>query len=203
MHFLPTPANGRSGSAIFDAEGRMIVAVLRARTVDDSEGIATPVQSFYDAFSVKTGSQPRWRESIEEMPAQCPGGSCPGGVCPIPGGTQRSPVPYLLPYRYREQFRNQQAVPLPQKSGAPSPAWPTLPGGTSGSVDLSPTNEKLDRIADMLGTLIQLQPGQAAKPAETIDDKARMQADEAVKAATDAKSAADKAAAAAADAGTR
>jgi len=33
LHFLPTPANGRSGSAVFDAEGKMIVAVLRARTV--------------------------------------------------------------------------------------------------------------------------------------------------------------------------
>lgn len=70
-------------------------------------------------------------------------------------------------------------------------------------MDLSPTNEKLDKIADMLGTLIQAQPAQALKPAETIDDKARKQADEAAKAATDAKTAADTAAAAATEAGSR
>jgi len=203
LHFLPTPANGRSGSAVFDAEGKMIVAVLRARTVNDSEGIATPVQTIYDAFSIKTNAKPQWRESSEEMLTQCPGGNCPGGVCPMPSGSQQSPAPYLLPYRYREQLRNQQAGPLPQKPGGTSPAWPTLPSVSSNSVDLSLTNEKLDKIADMLGTLIQAQPAQAPKSAETIDDKARKQADEAAKAATDAKTAADKAATAAVDAGTQ
>ncbi len=112
-------------------------------------------------------------------------------------------APYLLPYRYREQYRNQQAGPLPQKPGGTSSAWPTLSIGSANSVDLSPTNEKLDKIADMLGTLIQAQPAQAQKPAEAIDEKARKQADEAAKAATDAKTAADKAATAAADAGTQ
>ncbi len=197
LHFLPTPANGRSGSAIFDAEGKMIVAVLRARTANDSEGIATPVQCLYEAFGVQARqSKPQWRESQDSTLTQCPGGVCPGGTCP-------APAPYLLPYRYREQYRNQQAGPSPQKPGVPSPAWPTLPIGSSGSVDLSPTNEKLDKIADMLGTLIQAQPAQALKPAETIDDKARKQADEAAKAATDAKTAADTAAAAATEAGSR
>jgi hypothetical protein len=195
LHFLPTPANGRSGSAIFDAEGKMIVAVLRARTVNDSEGIATPVQCLYEAFGGQAKqSKSLWRESQESTLTQCPGGSCPGGTCP-------APAPYLLPYRNREQQRNQQAGPSPQKPGGTSPAWPTLSIGSSNSVDLSPTNEKLDKIADMLGTLIQAQPAQAPQPAETIDDKARKQADEAAKAATDAKTSADKAATAAADAG--
>ena len=211
LHFLPTPANGRSGSAIFDADGTKIVGVVRARTANDTEGIATPVQTIYDAFAVATeskpwsqaayaGRSPLWRESGEETPAQCPGGNCPGGVCPVPSGSQQSPTPYLLPYRYREQNRNQQGSP--PKPPAASPAWPTLPGA-SGSVDLSPTNEKLDKIADMLGTLIQSQPAQVPKPAEAVDDKARKQAEDAAKAATDARTAADKAATAAADAGTQ
>ena len=166
------------------------------------------MQSIYDAFSVKTEAKPEWRESPEEMFVQCPGGNCPsgncpGGVCPMPSGSQPSPATYLLPYRYREQNRNQQGGASPQKPAAPSPAWPTLPGSASGSVDLSPTNEKLDKIADMLGALIQSQPAQAPKPAETVDEKARKQADEAAKAATDAKTAADKAATAATDAGTQ
>jgi hypothetical protein len=202
LHFVPTPANGRSGSAIFDADGKIIVAVLRARTANDSEGIATPVKTIYDAFTTKTQSKPEWRESACETPAQCPGGtcpggSCPGGVCPMQGGSQPSPAPYLLPYRYREQFRNQPGGSPPSKPGTASPAWPTLPGGNSASADLGPTNEKLDRIADMLGVLIQ------SKPADAVDDKARKQADDAAKAATDAKTAADKAATAAADAGTQ
>jgi len=50
-----------------------------------------------------------------------------------------------------------------KKPGGTSPAWPTLPSVSSNSVDLSLTNEKLDKIADMLGTLIQAQPAQAPK----------------------------------------
>jgi len=52
LRFVPTPANGRSGSAIFDAEGRQILAIVRARTGDDAEGIATPVAAVYRAFDV-------------------------------------------------------------------------------------------------------------------------------------------------------
>ena len=91
LHFLPTPANGRSGSAIFDAEGKMIVAVLRARTVNDSEGIATPVQCLYEAFGGQAKQpKPQWRESQDSTLTQCPGGTCPSGTCPggtCPGGT--------------------------------------------------------------------------------------------------------------------
>ncbi len=50
LRFLPAPANGRSGSAVFDGEGRRIVALLTARTGDGAEGIATPVQAIYRAF---------------------------------------------------------------------------------------------------------------------------------------------------------
>ncbi len=99
LHFVPAPANGRSGSAVFDADGLRIVGLLRARTGDDSEGIATSVQSLYGAFG--GGQQTQF---------------CPGGKCPTP-----KPKPYVLPYRYREQFRD-PAVPQPKQR-----VWPTLP----------------------------------------------------------------------------
>lgn len=188
LHFLPTPANGRSGSAVFDAEGMMIVAVLTARTINDSEGIATPVQCLYDAFGFQVNnSKKEWRESTEIIPTQCPGGQCPGGQCP-PGGQGQAPKPYLLPYRYQEQFRNQK--PTPTQPAAPSPAWPTLPSAQSSTVDLSPTNQKLDKITDALDALLKLQtPGSAPVPAAPapapIDDAAR-------KAAAEAKAVADK-----------
>jgi len=41
LYFVPTPANGRSASAIFDAQTQRIVGLLKARTADDSKGIAT------------------------------------------------------------------------------------------------------------------------------------------------------------------
>ena len=50
LRFVPTPANGRSGSAIFDAEGRRILGIVRARTGDNAEGIATSLQAIYQAF---------------------------------------------------------------------------------------------------------------------------------------------------------
>ncbi|MGW8256526.1 MAG: S1 family peptidase [Thermoguttaceae bacterium] len=189
--FLPAPANGRSGSAIFDGEGKMIVALLRARTGDNSEGIATSVQSVYEAFTPKTSG---WRlaQDAENHLVQCPGGTCP---------LQPRATPYLLPYRYREQFRNQQSVP--SQPPAPNSAWPTLPPSPANDIDLGPTNDKLDKIAEMLGTLVRDKESAKALPAvtETIDEKARQQAGEAVKAATDAKTAADKAAQAASEAG--
>jgi len=189
LHFLPTPANGRSGSAVFDAEGKMIVAVLRARTVNDSEGIATPVQCLYDAFGIKAKAG-GWRpEAVGLKPeaclTQCLGGSCPGGQCP-------APAPYLLPYRYKEQYRNQQ--PAPSQPAAPSPAWPTLPIVQPGTVDLGPTNEKLDKIAALL--IKQFQPtspsaAQVPLPAP-VDDAARKAADEAKTTAAEAKVQSDK-----------
>jgi hypothetical protein len=217
LHFLPTPANGRSGSAVFDAEGKMIVAVLRARTVNDSEGIATSVQCIYDAFgkesrhsslsleedrhsclspkedrhsclSLREGSQ----EYLSSTLVQCPGGACPGGACP----TQPGSTPYLLPYRYREQNRNQQQSP--SQPAAPLPAWPTLPIGQSNTADLGQTNQKLDKIADSLDILIKSKTAEpvpvqsTSPPPAPIDETARKTADEAKAQATAVKTQIEK-----------
>jgi len=73
LHFVPTPANGRSGSAIFDAEGRMIVGLLRARTVDNSNGIATSLQALHAALDGSSRSETR---NLNSRIAPCPDGSC-------------------------------------------------------------------------------------------------------------------------------
>lgn len=146
LRFVPVPANGRSGSALFDAAGEKIVGVIRARTIDNSEGIAVSLEELYRALGNKTawlpnaGTQPP-RQSVagESAPVQCPGGTCP------------APTPYLLPYRYREQFRNQpQQAPQQQ-------VWPTLPAQPAAPpVDLGSTNQRLDKLLDSQGKIAEL-----------------------------------------------
>jgi hypothetical protein len=47
LRFVPAPAMGRSGSALFDADGQRIVGLVRARTLDNGQGVASSVQSLY------------------------------------------------------------------------------------------------------------------------------------------------------------
>ncbi|HUT11795.1 MAG TPA: serine protease [Thermoguttaceae bacterium] len=100
LRFTPVPANGRSGSAVFDVEGTMIVGLLRARTVDDAQGIATSIQQLHAGLGSVSSAQ---------SAAQCPGGLCPipgrlfGGGQQQPQPQQQSPWPTLPPI--------QQAVP--------------------------------------------------------------------------------------------
>jgi len=137
--FVPGPANGRSGSAVFDAAGERIVGLLRARSMDDSHGFATSVQALYRAFAVSSSAKP----SGARPQAASSGGEdvqCPGGECPTPWR--------LLPYRHYQDERFRQ---LERQLPGPSPAWPTLPpGATSPPVDLQPLEEKLDRNAEMM-----------------------------------------------------
>ncbi len=135
MYFLPPPANGRSGSAIFDARGETIVGLLKARTGDDSTGIASSLPSLHGAFSasVNANRRPSTTSSVAKKDAQCPGGTCP------------SPSPWRLsPYRQQQDDR------IGQLQNQRQQVWPTLPVAGTQSLDLSPTNEKLDRIADLL-----------------------------------------------------
>ena len=117
--FRPPPADGRSGSAVFDAQGRQIVALLRAREETTGLGVATSVQSLYQAF----------RQRPTERQTQ----TCPSDAC--------KPLERLLP--------NQRSP-----HGSQPQVWPTLPGAaSSAAVDLSETNRKLDRIAELLSGL--------------------------------------------------
>ncbi len=134
LHFVPGPANGRSGSAIFDAAGEQIVGVLRARSIDDSRGIATSVQGLYRAFGVSGSASGKAPSAAAANSTQCPGGNCP-----VP--------PHLFPYRREmdQRLRKLEGQP-PQAS-----PWPTLPSPTAApQVDLHPIEEKLDHNAEMM-----------------------------------------------------
>jgi len=141
--FVPGPANGRSGSAVFDATGERIVGLLRARSMDDSHGFATSVQALYRAFSTSSNCRLKIENLQLPIETQCPGGQCP--IVPSQGDV----TPWrLLPYRHYQDERYRQ---LERQLPAPSPAWPTLPpGATSSPVDLRPLEQKLDRNADMM-----------------------------------------------------
>lgn len=178
LYFVPPPANGRSGSALFDGQGRYVIGLVKARTGDGTAGLATSVEAIYQAFlppdaqrsnfnsarlsgltSGAAGAGPATEslpstpggtaehrysgddstvESLHrsvgareaETPAQCPGGNCP------------PPIPYLLPYRYREQFRNQPQAPQP------SPAWPTVPVQPAAPLELGLIHQRLDRLLE-------------------------------------------------------
>ena len=133
LRFVPVPANGRSGSAMFDAEGRQIVGIVRARTGDNTEGLANTVQMIYAAMQgADRSSESRSAVGPDAawfaQPTQCG----PGGCCP----TQPPPSQnHLLPFRNRREQQN------------PSP-YPTLPSAPP--MDLKPLDEKLGKIADLL-----------------------------------------------------
>ncbi|HUW81914.1 MAG TPA: serine protease [Phycisphaerae bacterium] len=179
--FRPTPANGRSGSAIFDAEGTRIVGLLRARNEQDRHGIATSIEGLYRGLGTPTAYAGRQVQ-------------CPGGVCPTPqGGAQATPEdsPWrLLPYRQKQdqQFRGIQQ----QQS---NPVYPTLPmqpiGPAAPAVDLGPTNQRLDGLGDKIDLLVEeiRRSHEAAPPipvaplpSEPLVDEAALKAAEEAKA---------------------
>lgn len=95
LRFVPPPANGRSGSAVFDEDGKQILALVCARDEQRAEGIAIPVQVIY-----RTVGQPNTEKTQ----------ACPGGTCP----------PYrLLPYRQQQE---QGRGPSPVWPTLPGPA---------------------------------------------------------------------------------
>jgi len=75
--FVPPPANGRSGSAIFDAGGTKIIGLLHARTMDNSVGYAISAANIHRAI----------RNEALLTTVDFEGGirfGCPGGICPVP-----------------------------------------------------------------------------------------------------------------------
>jgi hypothetical protein len=97
LRFVPAPASGRSGSALFDAEGERIVGVVRARTLDNGQGIAVSVQSLYGQLC----------RAAAERQVQCGPNGC------------TAPQYRLLPYRQQQQ----QQQPSQPKANP----WPTMP----------------------------------------------------------------------------
>ncbi len=112
LHFLPAPANGRSGSALFDAAGRLIIGLVRARSGDGSRGIATSVQAVYRALGNEAQRRTVARASLPPVVLA----QCAGGLCPSRGS--------LLPFRSQ-----------PSDPGQGGPLYPTLPLGSRGAAD--------------------------------------------------------------------
>lgn len=177
VRFTPTPADGRSGSAIFNEDGTQIVALLNARAVDSSHGIAVSLGCLYRNLSTKAAY-----EDIEERLTQwggqqggCDGnGSCPGGQClPAPqspssgnsgilgrlrgglgGGSGAYPT---LP-----SPSDPQSGIFPGVNPLPSPRTP-LPSPQQGNS--SQLEYKLDRMNDSLqGILGELRGSRIAGP---------------------------------------
>ncbi|MEE8452460.1 MAG: trypsin-like peptidase domain-containing protein [Thermoguttaceae bacterium] len=145
LHFVPTPANGRSGSAIFDEAGEQIVGLLRARVEDGaaSHGVATSVQSLYRAFA---SGQPTTIDSPTSggSPTQCG----PNG-CPADNSQWR-----LSPYRQgqdqidrRQDERIDGLYPtMPRQQYAPM--TPVQPPPVQPPLDIRPIVSGLDRLSE-------------------------------------------------------
>jgi S1-C subfamily serine protease len=125
LQFVPPPANGRSGSALFDADGQHILGLVRARTADSSTGIATPIETIYQALDAPASSTAKLPDGVRAGTAGSAGPSqpvqCGPNGCPL-GGPAPSPAPgyHLLPYR---QNLDHQIDGLKNPGGP----WPTLP----------------------------------------------------------------------------
>lgn len=68
--FLPPPANGRSGSAVFDAEGTRIVGLIFGRDETHGQGLAVPLDAI--------------RASLHTPGRIVRTQACPDGLCPLP-----------------------------------------------------------------------------------------------------------------------
>lgn len=121
MRFLPVPANGRSGSAIFNADGTRIVGLLYGRLKDDTEGLAVSAAMLHQVFG----------RSANGQPSQCG----PGGCLPYGGK--------LMPWR-----KQQPAAPTAPSN--PWPTGPPVTVTPPATVDLTPIGQRLDGIAEIL-----------------------------------------------------
>ena len=180
--FLPPPANGRSGSAVFNADGTKIVGLVRARNDAAGHGIATGLivlrnQMVATSDRGGTSSLALQQSAIAAAGPQVataanvsecgPGGCGPGGCGP--GGCE-VPKYRLLPYRQRQGYESS----APPRAENP---WPTLPAPAATTPDLSPLEQQLGRITNLLedlrqGTKAAPAPLPAAAPAPAPDPTA-------------------------------
>lgn len=162
-NFLPPPADGRSGSALFDARGEQIVGLIFGRDKTDSPGYSVTVGQIYQGFSAwangrGASSAPRivlrfahddggWRVARRtRSPPSCGPDGCPNGT-------------QLLPYR---RYNNERLGQLQQQQQQQPQIqlYPTLPPYQAApqlaprpEVDFSGVNARLDRIAQLLESI--------------------------------------------------
>ncbi len=155
LYFTPPPANGRSGSALLNAEGTMIVGLLTARTGDDRQGIATSLQALYKGLGKEVSTN-----------EQCGPNGCP---------SQQAPPYRALPYRQQHDWEHRQLKPV----------WPTLPPPVQPTppIDLSETNQRLEHIAILLenslaARLAPRSPDETAQAAQKENEQLKATVDE-------------------------
>lgn len=159
LYFLPTPANGRSGSAIFDAAGEKIVGLLRGRYEGEQggqpHGVATSAAQICSVFASPSGER--------QTQQQCG----PSG-CPTDNKWR------LSPYRFGQDQRNDAQderidslyPTMPQQQLLPAaPMVPVAP--IVAPIDLAPVTQGLDRLAngqDRISQLLILMQDEAVIP---------------------------------------
>jgi hypothetical protein len=137
--FSPTPALGRSGSAIFDADGKMIVALLRAQAIDGRKepvyGLAVNIREIWAALygaEYSTGIHVEDREVFWPPAVQV---QCGPDGCPPSQGSGG----YVLPYRQRqEQINRRQDKQI-------GDLYPGKPFKAPGAEVEPPADENLDQ----------------------------------------------------------
>ena len=135
LTFVPAPRDGRSGSAIFAADGSCIVGLLRARNEEAREGIACTISRVVRFLRIGVAR-------VAQRVAGCPDGQCPTNR--FPRLFRDQPQPNQNPY---------PTLPAP----APQQVYPTLPlpVPVSPTVDLSGVENKLDKLEASISQLIE------------------------------------------------
>lgn len=185
--FLPVPADGRSGSAIFDSAGTRIVGLLRARSSQDTYGIATSLASLYRELSKPTAYADRPSEKrlvpVVRRPTSQLVASANQPAAASPRSTQCGPwgcpVPQVVPPC------TAQAGRIRIESQSPSDVWPTLPvppptdaaaPAANVDVELAPALAKIDQLKQVnqgiAATLVEIRT--AVVPPEAAADRHRL-----------------------------
>lgn len=129
LYCRPPPHNGRSGSAVFDAGGTRIVGIIQRRNDRMAAAAVLPVAVLHETFGGE-----RQTQSSQCGPLGCSPGNGGWFGRPVEPGTPRAAP-------QREQLR----PPSPFKTLPQSDRTYERP-----PLDLSQTNRRLDRIADLL-----------------------------------------------------
>jgi len=198
--YQPPPANGRSGSALFNTAGR-IVGVINAQRLDRPNGtaihgLAVPVSHVYRVYGSAT-QRTLAHTAVVQMPQ-----------CPVQQFRYQLPLPGVQRRQYQDGFQQGQqcgpeGCPLPQTQPPPNSGafggggvFPSMPGGGLGilpppqpqqgqgpppsrqyhpldalSIDLTPIADSLGKIGESLDRIEKRHAEQAeAKRQDAIRD---------------------------------
>lgn len=145
LRFLPVPADGRSGSALFDVDGTQVVGLIRARTPDERQGIAVPASVVLACLKRAVAHSTIAAHGI--LTQACP--DCPDGGCQLPI------IGDIFPYRRgQERYDGQQDDRIDRLEDI----YPTLPRQHPGTpparpmvkVDMQPVVDAVNSVGEKL-----------------------------------------------------